>query len=453
MIAHRSLAHLNASQKACATLFAIVRDRRYRGKQMKWRNQLLALFCLLVFAGLGVLYFQHWVIRKPFGVILFIGEGLAPSRLAPARAYAGGASTRLSLDSMPHAALLTNYSKDFAAPDQAAAVTAIATGIRVPNGAIAINGDKKPIPSIVELARENGRATGLVTDTKLTDPTSAAFYAHPADGNDVEKIAAEFVDGAKIDIAMGGGAAQFLPAPKGGERQDGRDLLLELRGNGFDILRTRSELEAVPAWRRPKLFGAFKNAELAFANQVEERGRQPSLSDMVRRGIQLLQYNARGYLLVIDAGLMRKAAQENNGERTLMQTLELDRAVAVARRYAGQKSTIIVCGDVAIGGMNLNGFPFRQDSGIALLGLNSAGQPWITWATGPHGTSSYGAANIPSKQPNDQPEGQVEPAALFRKSALPTVDDVIVFGSGPGTEVLQGILDSTMIFKILRGEL
>src|SRR5881409_2837240 len=145
MIAHRSLAHLNASQKACATLFAIVRDRRYRGKQMKWRNQLLALFCLLVFAGLGVLYFQHWVIRKPFGIILFIGEGLAPDRLAPTRAYAGGAGTRLSLDSMPRMALLTNYSKDFAAPDQAAAATAIATGVKVANRAIAINGDGKPL--------------------------------------------------------------------------------------------------------------------------------------------------------------------------------------------------------------------------------------------------------------------------------------------------------------------
>jgi alkaline phosphatase len=420
---------------------------------VKWRNQLLALFCLLVFAGLGILYFQHWVIRKPFGIILFIGEGLAPDRLATTRTYSGGAGTHLTLDSMLHVALLTNYSKDFAAPDQAAAATAIATGVRVPNGAIAINGDKNPIPSIVELARENGRATGLVTDTKLTDPTSAAFYAHPADANDVEKIAAEFVDGAKIDIAMGGGAAQFLPAAKGGERQDGRDLLLELRGNGFDIVRNRSELEAVPAWRRPKLFGAFNNVELAFVNQVEERGPQPSLSDMVRRAIQLLQYNTGGYLLVVEAGLMRKAAQENNGERTLMQTLELDRAVSVARRYAGQKSTIVVCGDVAIGGMNLNGFPFRQDSGIALLGLNSAGQPWITWATGPHGTRFYGAANIPNKQPSDQPEQKVEPAALYTKSALPTVDDVIVFGSGPGTEALQGILDSTTIFKILRGEL
>ena len=430
---------------------------------MKWRNQLLALFCLLVFAGVGVLYFQHWVVRKPFGIILFIGEGLAPDRLAPTRVYAGGAGTRLSLDSMPYMALVTNYSKDFAAPDQAAAATAIATGTRVANGAVAINGDKKPLQSIIELAREYGRATGLVTDTKLTDPTSAAFYSHPVDPNDVEKIAAEFVDGGRIDIAMGGGTAEFLPATKSGERQDKRDLLLELRGNGFDIVRTRADLEAIPAWRRPKLFGTFNNAELAFANQVEERGQQPNLSDMVRRAIQLLQYNPGGYLLVIDSGLMRKAAQQNNGERTLLQTLEFDRAVALARRYAGEKSTIIVCGDVAIGGMNLNGFPFRQDSGIALMGRNSAGQPWITWATGPNGMSSYGAANIPNNKsatPDPSPVGQteppaenLEPAALYTKSALPTVDDVVVFGSGPGTDALQGVIESTMVFKILRGEL
>ena len=424
---------------------------------MKWRNQLLALFCLLAFAGLGVLYFQHWVIRKPFGIILFVGEGLTPARLAPTRAYAGGAGTHLSLDSMPRAALLANYSKDFAAPDQAAAATAIATGVKTINRAIAINGDGKPIASIIELAREHGRATGLVTDVKLTDPTSAAFYAHAADPSDVEKIATEFVDGGKIDIAMGGGAAQFLPTAKGGERQDRRDLLLELRSNGFDIVRTRAELEAIPAWRRPKLFGAFSKVDLAFVNQVEERSQQPSLSDMVRRAIELLQYNAGGYMLVVDAGLMRRAAQENNGERTLGQMVELDRAVAVARNYAGPKSTIIVSGDAAIGGLSLNGFPFRKDSGIALLGFNSAGQPWITWATGPNGTKSYGAAKIPGKLNGDngeQPEAeQPEPAAFYTKSALGTVEDVVAFGSGPGTEALQGVLDNTTVFNILRNEL
>ena len=420
---------------------------------MKWRNQLLALFCLLAFAGLGVLYFQHWVVQKPFGIILFIGEGLAPGRLAATRLYVGGADARLTFDSMNHLALLINYSKDFAVPDRAAAATALATGVRVNNRAISVDGDGKPLTSIVELARKRGRATGLVTNAKLTNPTSAAFYAHPADPNDVDSVAREFVEGGKIDIAMGGGVGSFLPETKGGERQDGRDLLLELRRNGFDIVRTRAELETIPAWRRPKLFGAFSSAELAFANQLEERREQPSLADMVRRAIELLQYNAGGYLLLVDAGLMRKAAQDNNGERTLGETAELDRAVAVARRYAGQRSTIIVCGDVAIGGMSLSGFPFREDSGIALLGLNSAGEPWITWATGPNGASSYGAAKVPGTM-NAQPEAEpLEPAAFYSKSALSTLDDVVAFGSGPGTDALTGSVENTTIFKIVRDEL
>src|SRR6476659_4056792 len=154
---------------------------------------------------------------------------------------------------------------------------------------------------------------------------------------------------------------------------------------------------------------------------------------------------------------MRKAAEDNNGERTLAQTIELDRAIAVARSYGGTKSTIIVCGDVAIGGMSLNGFPFRKDSGIALLGFNSAGQPWITWATGPHGTKSYGAAKLPVNQdPTETKEPtqeQPEPAAFYTKSALVTVEDVVAFGSGPGTDALQGVVDNTVVFETLRDEL
>src|SRR5258708_28163919 len=110
---------------------------------MKWRNQLLALVCLFAFAGVGVIYFQHWVMRKPFGIILFVGEGLSPASLAPTRIYAAGAGTRLNMDSMPYAALVMNYSKDFPAPDQAAAASAIATGERVTNHTITNNSQTK----------------------------------------------------------------------------------------------------------------------------------------------------------------------------------------------------------------------------------------------------------------------------------------------------------------------
>ena len=419
---------------------------------MKWRNQLLALLCLAVFAGLGVLYFQHWVVQKPFGIILIIGEGLAPERVALTRMYVGGADARLALDAMPHVALVKNNSNDFAVSDQAAAASALATGVKVNNRALSIAPDGKPVSTILELAHSRGRATGLVTNGSVTNATCAAFYAHGNNPNDIDHIAQQLVEGGKIDICMGIGVAQFTPATKQGERQDNRDLLLELRQNGFDIVRTRADLESIPPWRRPKLFGAFGGE--SDVSQAQGWSDEPALSDMVRRAVELLQYNARGYVLIVDAARMRKAAEANNAEKTLAETAELDRAVATAQRYAGPKSAVIVCGDTAVGGLHANGFPFRKDSGIAVLGLNPSGEPWMTWATGPNGIQSYGAGKVPETKILEGPETpkkeQTEPAALHAKSALETVEDVVAFGVGQGSDALHGTIDNTRVFQLMR---
>ncbi len=424
---------------------------------VKWRNQLLALLCLVAFAGLGVLYFQHWVVQRPFGLVLLIGEGLGSERVAMTRVYLGGADGRLALDNMANVALVKNYSKDFAVADQAAAATALATGEKVNNRSISVDTSGKALPTIIELARDSGRAVGLITDTSLTNATCAAFYAHSNNSGDKEQLAKQFVEGGKVDIGLGASAAEFLPEAKHGRRQDNRDLLLELRRGGFDIVRNRADLESIPAWRRPKLFGAFGETESAHSDSSQNWSDEPSLSDMVRRAVELLQYNQRGYLLIVDAARMREAAETNNAEKTLAETVEFDRTLATVQRYAGGRSTIIACGDVALGGLHVNGFPFRKDSGIALLGLNPAGQPWITWATGPKGMQSYGAAKLPDKgaaSPNAESEKeQSQPAAFYTNSALPTIEDVAAFGSGRGSEALHGTIDNTRIFRVLQDEL
>lgn len=421
---------------------------------MKWRNQILALLCLLIFVAFGVLYFRHWVVQKPFGIVLFIGEGLTPDRIAATRLYAGGANTRLALEALPAVALLSNYSQDFAVPDEAAAATTLATGVKVNNRNLGFGPNDKRLRSLIDLAREKGRAIGVVTNGRLTDPSVAAFYAS-GKGDLVQQLA----DEKKIDIALGGGRADFLPEAKGGRRSDGRDLLLEMRRNGYETVRTKAELEAIPQWRRPKLLGLFSETEMAYANEIAAGSDQPVLADLTRRAIELLQWNAGGYLLIVDAGLMRTAARANRGERTLAETIELDQAIAVARTYMGENSTVLVAGNLGIGGLSLNGFPFRRDSGVALLGVNSSGEPALTWATGPNGIATRNALpTADAEEPAPPAEGPAtpsgeEPAAVYAPAARNTVNDVLAAGRGPGTEALHGFLDNTMIFKIIEGQL
>ncbi|HEY4758101.1 MAG TPA: alkaline phosphatase, partial [Chthoniobacterales bacterium] len=311
---------------------------------MKWRNQVLALICLLVFAALGVLYFQNWVVQKPFGIILFIGEGLTAQRMGAVRVYIGGADSPLAMDGLEFSARLRNHSADFAVPDSGAAASALATGTKVKNGTISVTEAGGALKTILEIAHEEGRATGIVTDGALTNATLAAFYAHASSTKQPQQFASTLIESGAVEIALGGGAAEF-------EQQ-------KLDAGRVRVVHNLPELEQVSGGQQPRLLGLFAPNDLPFTEEVAARTEKPSLADMVRRAIQLLQVNRRGYLLIVNAHLMASAAWQNLGERTLRETAELDRAVQFGRQYAGKNAGIIVCGDAAIGGMSVNGYPF-----------------------------------------------------------------------------------------------
>jgi alkaline phosphatase len=163
---------------------------------------------------------------------------------------------------------------------------------------------------------------------------------------------------------------------------------------------------------------------------------------MVRRAIEFLQVNRKGYLLIVDAALASHAADANAGERTLNETVAFDRALAIATKYAGDESLILALGKHAIGGLTLNGFPARQDHGVALLGTNASGHPSLTWSTGPNGPG-----------PGAAPQASIEPAAFQTPSALETAEDMVAVGRGEGSENIRGFIDNTRIFEIVRDAL
>jgi hypothetical protein len=99
--------------------------------------------------------------------------------------------------------------------------------------------------------------------------------------------------------------------------------------------------------------------------------------------------------------------------------------------------------------MSINGYPFRYDSGVAILGLNSAGQPWVTWATGPNGEK--GGDNMES--PGARDLSALEPADVQAPSALNSIEDPIANATGLRMEKLRGTIDNTDVFAIIRDAL
>ncbi|PWU11427.1 MAG: hypothetical protein C5B47_00790 [Verrucomicrobia bacterium] len=401
----------------------------------KFRNRLLALACLFLFLGGGVaLYYFNWFIQKPFSIILFIADGLTSSTLTASRLYEGGADHRLVLESLPHLALLSTYANDYAVPDDASAATALATGQKVNRLTLAMDGKGSPLPSLADLARAQGRSVGLITNSSLTSPGLAAFFAKTSSSLDVASVSAQLADGAIADIFLGGGGGDFFPADShGGRRRDGRNLFQEMRQKGYTLVRTRAELNEIPLWHRPKIFGVFALDQMAFSDEIQAGANQPTLAEMVRQAIQLLQYNRKGYLLVVDASLIDAAAYRNEGERVLRCMGDLDKAVATALQYAGNTALIIVTGKQSVGGLRLNGYPFRRDKGVSLISTNTQGVPSLTWSTGPGKTDG--------------------PAAWPTSAALGIAEDILVLGGGPGSERLTGMEDNTLIFKILESAL
>jgi len=428
---------------------------------MKTRNLLIALTCIVLFILAGIFYFNSWVVQKPFAVILITGDAVNTSSLAAARIYDGGTDKRLALESLPHVGLLRLISNEFSVPDAAAASSALATGQRVNQNALSADSNGKPLITLLELATKAGRRTGLVTNASIVDPALAAHYAYATDGSDYSAIAAQIPDLNTVDLLLGGGEKFFLPIDKGGVRTDSQDLILSLRQKKWTVVRTKAELASVPTWLASRTIGVFSRDDLAGRRQLESGGEEPSLEEMVRSAISILQSNPKGYFLVVDAGLIERNARANNGEGYLSEVLALDNAVSVARRYAGDSALIVVAGRQSPGGLRMNGYPFRQDQGAAVLGVNVRGVPSLTWSTGPNGPINRSLTSEAFSDPGLEGEAPlapsaraaIEPATYFTPEALNTVDDPLIFSDGPGTDVLTGYLEPATVFLAIKNQL
>lgn len=305
-------------------------------------------------------------------VILFIGDGMGPVQRQVARLTAprinGNGHHGLVMDTLPVSGLVHTSSADpFAdVTDSAAAATALATGVKTQNGVIGMGPDGSPVPSILELAKRAGKATGLVTTCQVTDATPAGFAAHVPDRRDHSEIARQFIEDAMVDVILGGGADWWHPAgaarlfpphplddPSAAGLSRHGDLVARARDHGYATPLRPDELHGIA---RPKVLGLFANQEL-FRQSAEGDGAHYdppiALDELTRAAIRLLSGHEEGFFLMVEEAAIDRMGHYNNGRLAIKAVHELDRAVALAKNYAEAdgETLMIVTADHECGGL------------------------------------------------------------------------------------------------------
>jgi alkaline phosphatase len=287
---------------------------------------------------------------RPRNVVLLIPDGCGPAAIGLARMVAG---QPLALDSILTGAVRTR-SASSRVTDSAAGGSAMATGVKVPNGAIGTDSAGRPLGNLIEDAAARGFATGVVTTASVTDATPAAFTAHLADRHLEDDIAAQQVGqlaGHQPLLLLGGGRARFLPPAAGGTRTDGRDLLSEARRAGVGVALTRAEL--AEAQRMP-LLGLFAGEDIDLELD-RDPAVQPSLVEMTEAALRLLGPAERGFLLVVEGAHPDDAAHDHDPAALAREVESFDRTVAAVLDFARRdgRTLVVVAPDHETGGLAL----------------------------------------------------------------------------------------------------
>jgi alkaline phosphatase len=317
---------------------------------------------------------------KARNVIFINGDGMAAAQREAARLYFAGLDGQLTMDKLPISGQLTTSPHDPSSPvtDSAAAASAWATGEKTYNGAISVDVDSNPLPTLGAQAKAAGKATGLVTTAQVTDASPAAFFSNTANRSAQDEIARQYIEVTKPDVILGGGEDWWLPAGSPGAYPDHPaedpseaskgtkgDLIAKARKVGYQYVTTADQLQKA---KPGKLLGLFANEEL-FQQRPEGQGDlynpPASLATMTSKALSTLATNRKGFFLFVEEEGIDEFAHENNGTRMLQALGELEKAVAVARNYAATHpdTLLVVTGDHECGGLTVEDTGTTDESG------------------------------------------------------------------------------------------
>ncbi|AYM08307.1 alkaline phosphatase [Agrobacterium tumefaciens] len=447
---------------------------------------------------------------KAKNVIFLIADGLSVAHRTAARIMSKGmtegkANGRLNMDDVPPVAFIGTSATDAVATDSANTMSAYMTGHKTAVNAIGVYADRTPaslddpkVETIAEaLRRQTKKSIGIISTAELQDATPAAVVAHTRKRGDKADINGMLFD-VKPDVLLGGGSSYFLPqATAGSKRKDDKDYIALFKEAGYTLATSKAELATAAGTNTGKILGLFHtgNMDTALDREFLKKGTtakfpdQPGLVEMTKVALGELSKNPDGFFLMVEAANVDKMSHPLDWDRAVVDTIEFDKAVGVAREFAAKNpdTLIVVTGDHTHGvsiigtvdddkpGTEMRekvgtyaeaGFPNYEDkdgdgypdkvdvSRRLFLNANNGPDHYETFRPKLDGPFTPAVQNekkeyVANEQYKDVP-GAVFVSGIIPKSSdsgVHAVDDVVLQAEGPGAEGFRGYMEQSDVYK------
>ncbi|WP_210366465.1 alkaline phosphatase [Bacillus sp. REN3] len=285
-------------------------------------------------------------------VIFMIGDGMGVSYTSAYRYLKDDPDTKLAENTEFDKYLVGQQSTYAEDPeenitDSASSATAMSSGVKTYNAAIAVDNDLSEVKTILEAAKEKGKATGLVATSEITHATPASFGAHDVHRKNMNAIADDYYDERingehKVDVLLGGGKDLFV-------RND-RNLVEQFEKDGYGFVSTKEELEKD---KSDRLLGLF--AARGLPKKIDRTEEIPSLEEMTRSAIERLNKDQDGFFLMVEGSQIDWAGHDNDIVAAMSEMEDYEKAFQAAIDFAKKdKHTLVIAtADHSTGGFTI----------------------------------------------------------------------------------------------------
>ena len=286
-------------------------------------------------------------LSSPKNIIMIVGDGMGPAYTTAYRYFNDDPKTTL-IEETVFDRHLVGVASTYPArvsgyiTDSAAAATALATGVKSYNGAIGVDVDKKPIETVLEWAKKQGKKTGVVVTSQINHATPASYLAHNESRRNYNAIADSYVDdGIKADLLLGGGRQYYI--------RDDRNLVNEFKAAGFHYLDNFQDLNKLPL--NTPVLGLFGDIALPWALDDTDKLR---LSTMTKAATKQLE-NDNGYFLLVEASQIDWAGHSNDIAAAMAEMTDLAKTVEYLEQYVAKNpdTLVVLTADHSTGGFTI----------------------------------------------------------------------------------------------------